>query len=71
VTKLIVSLDLKAASEASGLSVRSLQYAIDNDLLTVHYGGEKNSKPLIRPDDLDAYIRSLPKARPVKATRAA
>jgi hypothetical protein len=64
VTKLIVSLDLKAASEASGLSVRSLQYAIDNDLLTAHYGGEKNSKPLIRPEDLDTYIRSLPKQRP-------
>ena len=66
-TKLIVSLDLKAASEASGLSVRSLQYAIDNDLLVAHYGGEKNSKPLVRPDDLDAYIRSLPKTRPAKA----
>lgn len=66
-TKLIVSLDLKAAADASGLSVRSLQYAIDNDLLVVHYGGEKNSKPLVRPDDLDAYIRSLPKSRPARA----
>lgn len=66
-TKLIVSLDLKAAADASGLSVRSLQYAIDNDLLVAHYGGEKNSKPLVRPEDLDAYIRSLPKSRPAKA----
>lgn len=62
-TKLVVSLDLKAASEASGLSVRSLQYAIDNDLLVAYYAGEKNSKPLIRPDDLDKYIRSLPTVR--------
>ena len=66
-TKLIVSLDLKAAADASGLSVRSLPYAIDNDLLVAHYGGEKNSKPLVRPEDLDAYIRSLPKSRPAKA----
>lgn len=62
-TKLIVSLDLKAASEASGLSVRSLQYAIDEGSLVAHYGGAGNTKPLVRPDDLDAYIRSLPKAR--------
>jgi hypothetical protein len=67
VSTLIVSLDLKAASVASGLSVRSLQYAIDNDLLVAHYGGEKNTKPLVRPDDLDSYIRSLPKNRPARA----
>lgn len=56
----VVSFDLKGAAEASGLSIRSLQYAIDNDLLVAHYGGEKNSKPLVRVNDLDEYIRSLP-----------
>lgn len=58
-----ISLNLRHAAEASDLSVRSLQYAIDEGSLRVHYGGESNTKPLIHVDDLDAYIRSLPTAR--------
>jgi hypothetical protein len=60
-------MDLKAAAEASGISVRSLQYAIENDHLVAHYVGPNNTKPVIRPDDLDAYIRSQPKSRPARA----
>ena len=59
----IIAFDLEAAAAASGLSKRSLQYAIDNDLLVAHYGGEKNSKPLITPANLEQYIRSLPTSR--------
>lgn len=67
-SQLIVSFDLDGAVESSSLSKRSLQYAIENDLLVVHYGGPGNTKPLILPEDLKAYIRSLPTHRPAKKT---
>ena len=62
-TRLTISLDLDAAAEASGLSKRSLQYAIETGYLTAYYGGEKNTKPLVLVADLEAYIRSLPMKR--------
>jgi hypothetical protein len=59
----VIAYDLKGAGEATGLSVRALQYAIENGYLVAHYGGEKNTKPLIRAEDLDRYIKALPTTR--------
>jgi hypothetical protein len=67
VTKPTISLDLDTAAEASGLSKRSLQYAIERGHLTAYYGGEKNTKPLVFVADLEAYVRSLPMKRGVAA----
>ena len=52
-----ISYSLKGAAEATGLSIRALQYAIDDGLLIAHYYG---AKPVIHAGDLDTYIRSLP-----------
>lgn len=51
---------LAEAAEAAGVSDRLLRNARDRGDLTVHYAG---SKPLIRRDDLDAWIESLPTER--------
>lgn len=65
-----ISFDLTKAAEVCGLSKRSLQYAIDDGALVAHYGGEKNSKPVVRPADLDAYIQSLPTRGPARTRTA-
>ena len=57
-----ISFDLRGAAEASSLSVRALQYAIDEGSLTAHY---YNSKPLIHHEDLDAYVKALPTSKRV------
>lgn len=58
-----IAYDLKAAAEAASLSVRELQYSIDEGSLTAHYGGRQNTKPLIHHEDLSAYIKRLPTVR--------
>lgn len=60
-TKLI-SVTLSAAKEATGISVRALQYAIDSGELTARYNG---TRPILRVEDLERYVDALPK-RPVK-----
>lgn len=55
-----ISFNLKNASLATDISVRSLQYAIEEGSLTAHYVG---TKPVVHADDLDAYVKSLPHAR--------
>jgi len=58
-----IAYDLKGAAEAASLSVRELQYSIDEGTLIAHYGGRQNTKPLIHSEDLSAYIKSLPTYR--------
>lgn len=58
-----VSYDLAGAVAASGLSERTLRDAIADGSLVVHYGGKKNTKVVIRREDLDDYIASLPTER--------
>jgi len=52
-----VSADLTRAAEKSGLSISELQKAIKDGDLVAHYRGRK---PLIRADELDAWVASLP-----------
>lgn len=58
-----VSFDLPRAAAACGLSVRELQHAIRDGDLVAHYRG---TKPLIEFEELKAFVRALPTARPVK-----
>jgi len=58
-----IAYDLKTAAEAASLSVREIQYSIDEGSLVAHYGGRQNTKPLIHADDLSEYIKSLPTSR--------
>ena len=55
-----ISYSLKNAALATDISVRSLQYAIDEGSLTAHYVGVK---PVIHVDDLSTYVKALPNAR--------
>lgn len=55
-----VSYDLAGAVAASGLSERTLRDAIADGSLTVHYSGRKL---VIRREDLDEWVRSLPTER--------
>lgn len=58
-----VSYDLDGAESATGVSRREIQRAITAGDLTAHYVGAKATKPLIRRDDLDAWVESLPTTR--------
>lgn len=55
-----ISYDLTGAAEASGMSVRSLQVAISEGRLPVHYAGRK---PLVLATDLAAFVAALPTER--------
>ncbi|GAA1788242.1 hypothetical protein [Agromyces lapidis] len=58
-----IAYDLKGAAETSSLSVREIQYSIDEGSLIAHYGGRQNTKPLIHHEDLSEYIKRLPTTR--------
>lgn len=62
-TTAAVSFDLDGAARACGLSRRELQRAIATGDLTAHYRGRK---PLIRRDDLDEFVASLPTSLPTE-----
>ena len=55
-----VSLPLKAAAAAVGLSVDVVRAACKDGTLPVHYYG---SKPLILRTDLEAWVRGMPNER--------
>lgn len=60
-----ISLTLAEAKEATGISVRALQYAIERGDLTARYNG---ARPVVRVEDLDEYVRALPTEAPAKRT---
>jgi Helix-turn-helix domain len=55
-----VSKALPDAAELVGVSLRTLQRAVDQGDLIVHYAGQRNTKPIVRAVDLDAWVESLP-----------
>lgn len=55
-----VSYNFPGAVAASGLSERTLRDAIADGSLTAHYVGRK---VVIRHEDLDEWVRSLPTER--------
>jgi len=57
----VVSYELDEAAKASGFSPKALRDAITaGDLIAHRASNARNSKLVIRPADLDAYIESLP-----------
>jgi len=63
ITVAAVSYDLRGAAEASGFGETTIREAIELGDLVAHYGGRRNSKPVIRAIDLDAWVASLPTSR--------
>lgn len=58
-----ISADLSRASEATGVSVREIQRAIESGDLVAHYIGAKASKPVLAATELFAWVQSRPTER--------
>ena len=58
-----ISHDLDSAAEATDISRREIQRAIERGDLTARYVGQKATKPVIFHDDLVAWVLSLPTER--------
>lgn len=58
-----VSAEYSRAAEFAGCSVATIKDAVSKGDLVVHYVGPKNTKPVIRALDLDAWIESQPTER--------
>lgn len=58
-----IALDIEGAAAATSISGTLISEASRDNALVTHYAGRKASKPLYRPADLDAWVRSLPTER--------
>lgn len=58
-----ISTDIDGAAEATGLGKTTIRDAMTEGALVAHYAGGRASKPVIRAEDLDEWVASLPTAR--------
>lgn len=59
-----ISCNLREASARTGLSPTTLRQAIADGYLTAHWAGEKGGRIVVRAQDLDEWVRSLPTESP-------
>jgi excisionase family DNA binding protein len=58
-----ISCSVRDAATRSGVSEATLNKAIAQGYLIAHRAGDKGGKRIIRAEDLDAWVRSLPTER--------
>lgn len=58
-----VSCSLRDAAARTGVSEKTLLRAIEQGYLAAHRAGEKQGRWLLRAEDLDAWVKSLPTER--------
>lgn len=58
-----ISASLEDAAAASGIGVKQLRNACEVGDLPCYWAGEQASKRLIRAEDLDDFVKTLPTER--------